>query len=159
MPHKQILYSLDDTKSLAGRVAPWLKKGDVLALKGDLGAGKTAFARFLIQALSGRDVEVNSPTFTLLQTYPSPAGEIWHYDLYRIEDESALAELGLEDALAHLVLIEWPERLGRYKMPITATLTFTLGENNTRTVEIEPSSSHLLRGSMDSRDKRENDDK
>ncbi len=104
--------SLQDTEALAKRFAEVLKPGDVLGLEGDLGAGKTAFARALIQAL-GSVEEVPSPTFTLIQTYELPALVVWHVDLYRIEDESELQELGLEEAFEEaLTIIEWPERLG-----------------------------------------------
>ncbi len=104
--------SLQDTEALAQRFAEILKPGDVLGLEGDLGAGKTAFARALIQAL-GSVEEVPSPTFTLIQIYELPALEVWHVDLYRIEDESELQELGLDEAFGEaLTIIEWPERLG-----------------------------------------------
>ena len=132
-----ILHSLDDTRALAERLARAARAGDVFTLAGDLGAGKTAFARFFIQALCG-DVEVTSPTFNLLQTYPLPgAGEIWHYDLYRIEHASALQELGVDEALQHITLIEWPERLGKTHLPIAAALTFRLLSDGTREVAIE----------------------
>ena len=136
----RILSSLDETQSLARALAAQLRAGDVVTLKGDLGAGKTTFAQFLIQALSAAPVEVTSPTFTLLQSYPvmladGAACELFHYDLYRIEHESALIELGLDDALAGVTLIEWPERLGGYSMPVSLALCFTLAENGTRRVE------------------------
>lgn len=104
--------SLQDTEVLAKRFAEVLKPGDVLGLEGDLGAGKTAFARALIQAL-GSTEEVPSPTFTLIQIYELPAFVVWHVDLYRIEEESELQELGLDEAFEDAVtIIEWPERLG-----------------------------------------------
>lgn len=104
--------SLQDTEVLARCFAEVLKPGDVLGLEGDLGAGKTAFARALIQAL-GSTEEVPSPTFTLIQIYELPAFVVWHVDLYRIEDESELQELGLDEAFEDAVtIIEWPERLG-----------------------------------------------
>ena len=89
----------------------------MVALTGDLGAGKTSFARGAIAALA-RDAgqplpEVPSPTFTLVQTYEFPAAVLWHFDLYRIERPEDAWELGLEEALAEgISLIEWPERLG-----------------------------------------------
>lgn len=100
------------TARLAARIAACLRPGDVIALYGDLGSGKTVFARGLIHALCG-DQEVPSPTFTLVQTYATPDFEIWHFDLYRLERPGDAFELGLEDALADgVTLIEWPERLG-----------------------------------------------
>jgi len=104
------------TAALARRLAPILKAGDVVALRGDLGAGKTSFARALIRALSGADGaerEVPSPTFTLVQSYDTPAGRVHHFDLYRIQSPDELTEIGWDEALADgIVLVEWPERAG-----------------------------------------------
>lgn len=131
------LPTLESTHALAQTLAVRFAPGDVIALKGDLGAGKTSFARFFIQALAGKEIDVASPTFTLLQTYTTPVGEVWHYDLYRIENEAELAELAFEEATAHLVLIEWPERLGTYGLPITATLHFVIHPDGSRTVTVD----------------------
>ena len=132
-----VLATLHDTENLAETLALGLRCGDVVTVAGDLGAGKTTLAQFLIRALSVREVEVTSPTFTLLQTYPvtlktGAACEFYHYDLYRIEHPSALIELGLDEALSGITLIEWPERLGDYKLPITLELFLTLREDGTR---------------------------
>lgn len=102
------------TEALAARLALLLVKGDCLTLEGDLGAGKTAFARALIAALSEDTVEVTSPTFTLVQSYPvllAGARSIcFHADLYRIEHPAELVELGLEEAMEQgFLLIEWPQ--------------------------------------------------
>lgn len=103
------------TGRLAACVAPALRPGDVAALYGELGAGKTTFARALIRALCGPVREVPSPTFTLLQTYTAPDFEIWHFDLYRLTRPEDAVELGIEEAMADgVTLIEWPERLGRF---------------------------------------------
>jgi tRNA threonylcarbamoyladenosine biosynthesis protein TsaE len=100
-----------ETAALGRRVARLLRPGDTVTLTGPLGAGKTVFARGLIRAfLSGE--EVPSPTFTLVQTYETPAFAIWHVDLYRVKDKSELSELGLDEALdTGVLLIEWPERM------------------------------------------------
>jgi len=99
--------------ALAGELAPRLRPGDFLALHGELGAGKTAFARFLIQALLGREEEVPSPTFALVQPYECARFPILHCDFYRISDPAEADELGLDDALAAgLTIAEWPQRLG-----------------------------------------------
>ena len=106
-----------DTQAFAARLAPLARPGDVIALAGDLGTGKTTFARGFINALfvaHGLPPEdVPSPTFTLVQEYQLPDFTLYHIDLYRIEAQSEIFELGLEDAFADGVsLIEWPDRLG-----------------------------------------------
>jgi|688.fasta_scaffold1056361_2 tRNA threonylcarbamoyladenosine biosynthesis protein TsaE len=103
-----------DTADLAVRLGRLIRPGDVIALRGDLGTGKTTLARALIRSRLGPGTEVPSPTFTLVQTYPDPVCPIWHFDLYRLEDPGEMRELGLEEAVDGLALIEWPERLGRY---------------------------------------------
>lgn len=103
----------DGTRLIAAQLAGVLSPGDVIALDGTLGAGKTAFARALINALPGPAEDVPSPTFTLVQTYTRGDLDIWHFDLYRLEDPDEAYELGIEDAFADAVsLIEWPDRLG-----------------------------------------------
>ena len=110
------LKSADATARFAAGLAPRLGPGDVVLLSGGLGAGKTHFARALIQArlaAVGRVEDVPSPTFTLVQIYDDGAGEIWHCDLYRLGTPEEVLELGLEDAFEQaLCLIEWPDRLG-----------------------------------------------
>lgn len=103
-----------ETAALGKRLAACARPGDVIALYGDLGAGKTTLARALIRKRMGAETEAPSPTFTLVQTYPSPDLPIWHFDLYRLEDPGEARELGLEEAVDGLCLVEWPERLGRY---------------------------------------------
>lgn len=102
------------TAALAAAFARGLRPGDVVCLEGDLGAGKTAFARAAVRALTGDpDEEVPSPTFTLVQTYPASAGTVWHFDLYRLSGSEEVFELGWEEATADgIVLVEWPGRLG-----------------------------------------------
>lgn len=103
----------DATARLAAALAPLLRLGDVVALRGELGTGKTTLARALIRALTGSDEDVPSPTFTLVQTYAAAGFDIWHFDLYRLERPEDAVELGIEDAMAEgVTLIEWPERLG-----------------------------------------------
>jgi tRNA threonylcarbamoyladenosine biosynthesis protein TsaE len=100
------------TGALAARLAAVALPGDVIALSGELGAGKTSFARAFIRARGGSE-EVPSPTFTLVQLYNLPGGAIWHFDLYRVRAPEDAWELGIEDAFRDgISLIEWPERLG-----------------------------------------------
>ena len=98
------------TAALARRLAGAAGPGDILLLSGDLGAGKTAFARAFIQARMPEPEPVPSPTFTLVQTYLTPEAEIWHADLYRLGDASEFWELGLLEAgPGAILLVEWPE--------------------------------------------------
>lgn len=136
------LPSMDDTRAVALRVAEALRTGDTVLLGGNLGTGKTSFAQQLIAALAAQAVEVTSPTFNLVQDYPvvlrdGTQSQVFHYDLYRIEQESALAELGLDAAEGAVRVIEWPERLPKNFAPTSwISLYFTL-EGGTRTVTMK----------------------
>lgn len=102
------------TDRLGAALGPALVPGDTLALSGTLGAGKTALARAAIRArLSDPDLEVPSPSYTLVQIYGTGTATLWHADLYRLGDPSETLELGLDDAFAEaVVIVEWPDRLG-----------------------------------------------
>jgi tRNA threonylcarbamoyladenosine biosynthesis protein TsaE len=105
--------SEQDTRRLARAIGRHLRKGDVLLLEGDIGSGKTSFARALIQSAQDAPEDVPSPTFTLVQVYDTRLGEIWHSDLYRIGSTAEIEELGLTDAFSEAIcLVEWPDRLG-----------------------------------------------
>ena len=103
------------TASLGARLLPLLQPGDIVALHGDLGMGKTTLVRGLVQHALGPDADVPSPTFTLVQTYDLDGVELWHFDLYRLEAPEDVFELGIEEAFIDCVsLIEWPDRMGPY---------------------------------------------
>ncbi len=116
------------TARLARRISARVGAGDTLLLDGPIGAGKSTFARALIQsrlAALGRAEDVPSPTYTLVQTYDAGGVEILHADLFRLKSTGELVELGLDDAFgAALCLIEWPDRLGNAAPPDALWLEF-----------------------------------
>jgi tRNA threonylcarbamoyl adenosine modification protein YjeE len=115
------------TAALAVRLAALSRPGDVIALAGELGAGKTCFARAFIHARGGGE-SVPSPTFTLVQTYELPGAAVWHFDLYRLRMAEEAWELGIEDAFRDgISLIEWPERLGPLLPPRHLGLALDFG--------------------------------
>lgn len=116
-----------ESLELAAKLARVVKAGDVVALYGTLGAGKTAFCRGFIQSLIP-EKEVPSPTFTLLQVYDTPNWPVYHFDMYRLKKPAEAYEIGIEDAFAEGVsLIEWPEKIGPLlpKKHISVTLEIT----------------------------------
>ena len=111
------------TYRLMTDIAAAVEPGDMITLSGDLGAGKTTFARALIRYFAGDEsVEVPSPTFTLTQTYALPRFNLVHADLYRLSGPSELTEVGLDDGPEGAVtLLEWPDRAGAALPPIVST--------------------------------------
>ena len=117
------LESPDETCRVARAIGAVLQPGDTLLLDGGVGAGKTHFARCLIQSRLTKPEDVPSPTYTLVQTYEDGLAEIWHADLYRLTDLSEIDELGLGQAFVEAIcLIEWPDRLGDEAPPNALTL-------------------------------------
>ncbi len=115
------------TLALAARLATLARPGDAILLEGDLGSGKTSFARGFLAAL-GVSEEVPSPTFTLVQAYETAKGPVWHLDLFRVKRPEETLELGFEEARSEaILLLEWPDRLGplRPSDALTVTLTIT----------------------------------
>ncbi len=130
------LSNLAETEALGERLAAALRPGDLVALGGDLGAGKTTLARAILTAL-GVTEAMPSPTFTLVQRYDTPRLVVHHYDLYRIEDPRELDELGLEEALDQgAVLMEWPERAGGRLPGDRLNLSLTMTDVHSRGAEI-----------------------
>lgn len=107
-----LLSSPDETAAFARRFGAQLRAGDVVLLEGQIGAGKSHFARALIQSRLPQPEDIPSPTFTLVQTYAAADTEIWHADLYRLTDPDEAFELGLSEAFETAIcLVEWPDRL------------------------------------------------
>ncbi|WP_170790186.1 tRNA (adenosine(37)-N6)-threonylcarbamoyltransferase complex ATPase subunit type 1 TsaE [Ruegeria lacuscaerulensis] len=124
-PHVITLNSPEETARLAVLLGRVLRPGDVLLLDGEIGSGKTHFARSLIQSVMTHPEDVPSPTFTLVQVYDTSLGEIWHCDLYRLSALEEVEELGLTDAFETAIsLIEWPNKLGPLKPASALTLKF-----------------------------------
>lgn len=120
---------------LAQRVAFYARSGDLILLEGDLGAGKTTFARALLHALGHPpEAEVPSPTFTIVQTYETPRANVAHFDLYRLLDPAELDELGLDEALLNgIAIVEWPNKGGERLARIAAagnTLHISITESH-----------------------------
>lgn len=123
------LSSPDQTAALAERLGTCLAPGDTILLQGPIGAGKTHFARSLIQSRLATPEDVPSPTFTLVQTYDADGVEIWHADLYRLTSPDQVVELGLTDAFQTAIcLVEWPDRLGSLAPRHALTLSFAQGK-------------------------------
>lgn len=105
--------SPEETAALAARIAAWLRAGDTLCLRGDLGAGKTTFTRALVAAL-GSAAPVSSPTFTLIHEYPGGRLPVYHADAYRLRGPRDVPDTGLEEYMGRgdgVTVIEWPERI------------------------------------------------
>jgi len=133
--------SEEELKEVAEYLAPLLKTGDVVTLNGTLGAGKTTFTRYLIRLLAKDDnMEVPSPTFTLVQEYSLPNIDIWHFDLYRLDEkEKDIIELGWEEARRYgVALVEWADRLGALlpKHHISVNFEFVEGTSTMRYIKI-----------------------
>ncbi|MEO7410200.1 MAG: tRNA (adenosine(37)-N6)-threonylcarbamoyltransferase complex ATPase subunit type 1 TsaE [Sphingomicrobium sp.] len=130
-----------ETAAIAERLAGQLKCGDVVALSGDLGAGKTTFVRHLLLAL-GHEGEVPSPSFAIIVPYEHMMLPLLlHADLYRIEDPAELAEIGLDSIDDDAVLVvEWPERAGPAAWPnaLRLTLAITGPEQRRLTAQVPP---------------------
>ena len=131
------------TERLAAIIAVEARAGDAILLSGDLGAGKTHFARAFINALTPHPEDVPSPTFTLVQTYEAEAQgepvEIWHFDLYRLKSPEETLEIGIEEAFAAAItLVEWPDRLGYLKPRENLELRLAITGDGARKVGLRP---------------------
>lgn len=124
------------TRAAGAALARVGRAGDVVALAGPLGVGKTAFVRGFLQAL-GHVGEVPSPTFAIVQPYEEVEPPVWHVDLYRIEDPTELPELGLDSAADGVLLVEWPERAGEGAWPHALRLRLDFAKDSTRSLTAE----------------------
>lgn len=123
------------TQQMAAQLAPYLVAGDVIALSGDLGMGKSVFARSILRALGCREAHIPSPTFTLVQTYMDTRLPTAHVDLYRLEDPQEIDALDLGDFLNHgVTLVEWPEKAPQVLPANTLHISFKAVDDTTRTL-------------------------
>jgi len=127
------------TEDVGRRLAGILRAGDVVTLSGPLGVGKTALARAVLHAL-GHSGDVPSPTFAIVQPYEELNPPVWHVDLFRVERESELEELGLDSAADSVLLVEWPERAGGgWADALRLALEFDQGGARRLTAVVPPS--------------------
>lgn len=135
-----ILASEEETAALGARLQGVVRAGDVIALSGPLGAGKTAFVRGLLRAL-GHQGDVPSPSFAIVQPYDDLAPPVWHVDLYRIEDRSEIEELGLDCVSDGVLVVEWPERAGADYFANSLSLSLDVAQDGARilTAKVSPS--------------------
>lgn len=138
---KQIFISKNEkqTKAIASKLASELKFGDVVLLEGDLGSGKTVFTKGIAEKLGVKDI-ITSPTFTILNLYKIENGNFAHFDMYRIENESELSELGFEEYIggqATICAIEWSSQTPSIIPKNSITVTLEKVDEKTRKIFIE----------------------
>ena len=116
----------EEMQQFGSKLAKLLPAGDVVFLIGDLGSGKTTFAKGIISELCGSENQVTSPTFNLVHVWDAEKFEVWHADLYRLDNPAQVIGLGLEDAFDHaLCLIEWPDRMGEMAPDLRLDICFS----------------------------------
>jgi len=133
-----ISHSAEETIAHGREIAASLRRGDVLGLCGDLGAGKTHFVKGLTEGLRS-DAPVTSPTFTLIHEYPGGRLPVYHFDFYRLEDEDDALKIGLDEYLDGdgVCLIEWADKFPALLPPHTRHLRFSHREDGARVIEEE----------------------
>lgn len=152
------LPSPDATADCARKIGAALRTGDVILLEGSIGAGKTHFARALIQSLLDIPEDVPSPTFTIVQVYETEQGALWHADLYRLTSTFELEEIGLSQAFSDAIcLVEWPDRLGEEAPGSALKLVFsTADDDNARQLTAEwtdPKWTRIVKDALDDQPK------
>ena len=148
MPSRTLVTrSEDETRLLGQDLSRSLQAGDVVLLTGDLGMGKTVFARGIAQGLGVSEEDVRSPSFTLVNRYDGRV-TLYHIDLYRIDRPEDLDELGLEEVLGvdGIAVVEWAERLGPYRPERVVSVRLVDGGGDVREITIDDRrSSHSIR--------------
>ena len=125
--------SPEQTAIYAAKLAKNLAPEDIILLSGDVGAGKSYFCRALIQSVLQYEEDIPSPTFTLVQQYDTEIGELWHADLYRLNDPTEVIELGLLDAIeGAIILIEWPDQITDFLPNSALNININTSDHETR---------------------------
>jgi len=139
MKQEYISNNIEETNNIAKEFVKLLHGGDIVLLRGDLGAGKTAFVKAVVKALNGDENLVTSPTFTIVNEYMLKNFNIYHFDLYRIKQVEELFNIGIEEYFysSGVCFIEWPERaeelfIGKHKV-----VTINKIDENTRSISFE----------------------
>jgi tRNA threonylcarbamoyl adenosine modification protein YjeE len=130
--------SVAQTEAIAAELAAGLRGGECIALDGDLGAGKTQFTRGIVAALGGERLAVSSPTFVLLNVYPTPKFEVFHLDAYRVSGSEELESIGFSELLGQggVVIVEWAHRIASLLPSDRLAVRITATGARTRTIEI-----------------------
>lgn len=134
---KIVSHGEDETVALARKLAPLFRPGDVIVLKGELGAGKTVFVRGLAEAMGLDHRYVNSPSFTIVNEYPGKR-PLYHFDLFRIDDPTELYEVGWDDYLERngLIVVEWGDKAGDQLPPQYYVVDFRIIDQETREINV-----------------------
>ena len=133
-----ILHDENEMTLFGDKLARIAQRGDILLLSGALGAGKSVFARaFLRSFCANPTMEVPSPTYTLVQPYPSPRCTVYHFDLWRLNGANDLDELGWDEAQEGIILVEWPERLENLSLPHALHITLSILSNGCRAAHLK----------------------
>ena len=138
-------HSVADTEAVAGELARALRPGSVIALEGDLGAGKTQFVRGLVKALGGAGEQVSSPTYVLLHVYDAPAMKVYHLDAYRVHGADDFEQIGFDELLEQggVVVVEWASRVKALLPSDTVRVTITHQSPTERAITISSPSPSL----------------
>jgi len=131
-------HSVADTERIAAELARELRAGDCIALYGDLGAGKTQFVRGIVTALGGEPASVSSPTFVLLNVYPTPTLRVFHLDAYRVSGAEDFEAIGFTELLEQggVVAVEWPGRVEAILPKVHWSVRLNATGATTRRIEI-----------------------
>ncbi|PYJ73279.1 MAG: tRNA (adenosine(37)-N6)-threonylcarbamoyltransferase complex ATPase subunit type 1 TsaE [Verrucomicrobia bacterium] len=127
-----------ETEAIGRRFAKDVDAGSVLALKGELGSGKTQFVKGLVAAL-GSGATITSPTFTIVHEYPGGRLPVYHFDFFRLEDRQSIARLGLDDYFFGdgISVIEWADRFPEFIPEQARWISFEIKSENTRAISLK----------------------